>query len=105
MTNDLFWLVILLGLASIPVAIAVVVVLARADFPRIGLALVVGLLSVVPGYGMGVDYFCLAEHAGNLCGLAAVFGTAPLGFGIGSVIAAALGRVWLRHRKQDAPLP
>ena len=61
MTSELFRLVLLLGLASVPVAAASVALLARGGMSRIGIALAVGLLCAIPGYMVGVSYFCLAE--------------------------------------------
>jgi hypothetical protein len=100
MANDLFRLVILLGLALVPVAVVSVAVLARGRWSAIGMALVFGTVCAVPGYMIGVSYFCLTEHGGNLCGLAAVFGTAPLGFSVGALGYAALSRAFSRDREE-----
>jgi hypothetical protein len=102
MTSDLFWLVVVIGLASVPVAALSVALMARGHAARIGIAFGIGLICAVPAYMIGVSYFCFAEHAGNLCGLAAVFGTAPLGFSIGALGCAVLSRALPRQQKDDA---
>ena len=101
MANDLFWLAILLGLASVPIAAVSVALLARGSGSLIGMAFVLGILCAIPGYLVGVSYFCLAERTGNLCGLGAVFGTAPLGFSVGALGCALLSRALSRNQKQE----
>lgn len=102
MARFLFWLVILLGLASVPITIVSLALLSRGLGSSVA-AFAVGLVFVVPGYMMGVSYFCLSEHAGNLCGLAAAFGTAPLGFSIGALGGAAVIRVLARRTQGTTP--
>jgi hypothetical protein len=102
MTNDVFRLAILLGLASVPIATLSVAVLARGRWSAIGMALALGIVCTVPGYMIGVSYFCLAEHAGNLCGLGAVFGTAPMGFSVGALGCVGLIRAFSRSQKQGS---
>ncbi len=58
-----------------------------------------GLVFLVAGYALGVDRFC-KPNAGNLCGLAGVFGTGPLGFAAGSLGYALLFR-WLRRTQKQ----
>ncbi|HVT33909.1 MAG TPA: hypothetical protein VHE32_14775 [Rhodanobacteraceae bacterium] len=66
---------------------------------HVAIAFVVGFFCLVPGYMVGADCFCSSEGAGNLCGLGAVFGTAPLGFAIGASGYAMLRRFLSRGTK------
>jgi hypothetical protein len=102
LANDLFRFVILLGLASVPVAAVSVALLARGRWSPIAMAFALGAVCAIPGYMIGVKYFCLAEHAGNLCGLAAVFGTGPLGFSLAALGYAVLTRAFSRNRKEGS---
>jgi hypothetical protein len=88
------------GLLSLPIAAVAVFLLARGR--HIAIAFIIGLLGFVPGYMIGVDHFCASDSAGNLCGLGAAFGTAPLGFAIGSIGYAALSRFFAKDTKRAA---
>lgn len=97
MSDDAWRLAILLGLASLPIAIVGALMLVRGRY--ILFALAVGLVCAVPCYSIGVRSFCV-DGAGNLCGLAGVFGAAPLGFSIGVLACAAMTRFFLRAPTQ-----
>jgi hypothetical protein len=102
MIADLYRFAIALGLVSVPLAAVSVALFARGRLRRVGAAFVVGLLCAVPAYMIGVSYFCLSEHVGNLRGLGAIFGTAPLGFSLGALSCALLSRAILAKPKQGA---
>jgi len=99
MSDGMFQLILLAGLASIPVALAGVALLSRGRFLVMGIAIAVGLVCAIPGYTLGVNYFCSANDAGNLCGFAAAFGTAPLCFCVGAIGSVLLSRRWLLSKK------
>jgi hypothetical protein len=103
MSDYLFRLILIAGLASIPVAVAGVALLSRGRFLLVALAITVGLACAIPGYTLGVNYFCIANDAGNLCGFAAVGGTAPLCFCIGAIGAVLVGRCWLLSARSRTP--
>jgi hypothetical protein len=98
MPTNSFEPAIVAGLLSFPAALVAVVLLVRGW--HIVIAFGVGLCCLVPGYMIGVDRFCSLEGAGNLCGLGAVFGTAPLGFAFGAAGYAALRRFCSRGAKK-----
>lgn len=76
--------------------------LSRGRFLLIALAIAVGLACAIPGFWPGVNYFCMAADAGNLCGFAAVFGTAPSGFCMGAIGSLLLGRLRLLSGESEA---
>ena len=86
-----FQLTILVGMASVPVALICVFLVAGGLHGL--LACAVGAILWVPGCRLGVNEFCFSEGAGNLCGLAGVFGTGPLAFSLTAFAYAAV--FWL----------
>lgn len=85
-------LVMLAGLVSVPVALICVFLVAGGLHGLLACAL--GALLWVPGCKLGIDEYCFASDAGNLCGLAGVFGTGPLAFSLTAFAYAAIFRLF-----------
>jgi drug/metabolite transporter (DMT)-like permease len=70
---------------------------ARSLVRYLGTAFALGLAGFVAGMILGILAFCSAEDAGNLCGLAGVFGTGPL---LAAIAAIAYAHFWARSARR-----
>jgi len=78
----------LVGLASVPVALICVFLVTGALHGLLACAL--GAILWVPGCKLGINEYCFLDGAGNLCGLAGVFGTGLLAFSLTVLAYAAV---------------
>ncbi len=101
MSYSAFIFLILSGTASLLIAVFVTPWITRGR--HVLMALVAGALCLVPSYMFGIHEFCLVVPSGELCGLAALLGTAPLGFAIGTLMCAVLIRLLDRDRRGSEP--
>lgn len=69
----------------------------RSLLKYLSTALAVGFIAFVAGMMLGILAFCSAEDAGNLCGLAGVFGTGPL---LAAIAVIAYAHFWLRSARR-----
>jgi hypothetical protein len=95
-------LALLIGLLSLPVYY---IVYRRAPEPKhprslaifLLAALGIGLIAFVVGMALGIFVTCFAEGAGNLCGLAGVFGTGPL---LAAAAMIGYAHLWARSARR-----
>jgi hypothetical protein len=103
-------LALLSGLLSLPVYYFVY---RRAPEPKqersLGIYLVaalgVGLIGFVTGMALGIFAACFTDDAGNLCGLAGVFGTGPLLAALAMIVYAHLWARSARRTPTHPPVP
>jgi drug/metabolite transporter (DMT)-like permease len=95
-------LALLIGLLSLPVYY---IVYRRAPEPKQERSLAIyliaafgiGLMGFVTGMALGIAAACFTENAGNLCGLAGVFGTGPL---LAAIAMIAYAHLWARSARR-----
>lgn len=96
---------LLVGLLSLPVFY---LLYRRAPQPKqersLGIfvlaALAVGMFGFVVGSALGIAASCFGDDAGNLCGLAGIFGTGPITAALAMVIYA---HYWYRRARGASP--